>query len=188
MKHLLLIILIISSFSQAHAEPECNKKPSQSEDTPVELGELRNTFKKWNYFVGTDACWIVTTSIQKRPDTLNPIPSCLRGTTLAMTYYADEQSLQISLNADFLIEKGIEVSLFIGDKDYPFFSEEDSAWPSSRDDELLIVNQFVQEETGVLEFFHSKMRQRNEIFSSAGFGEAYKELNSYCQFMKFAQN
>ena len=94
MKHLLLIIFIISSFSQAHAEPECNRKPSQSEDSPVEVGELRNTFKKWNYFVGTDACWIVTTSIQKRPDTLNPIPSCLKGTTLAMTYYDDEQSLQ----------------------------------------------------------------------------------------------
>ena len=188
MKHLLLIIFIISSFSQAYAEPECNKKPSQSEDSPVEVGELRNTFKKWDYFVGTDACWIVTMSIQKRPDTLNPIPSCLRGTTLAMTHYTGEQVLQISINADFLIEKGIGISLFIGDKNYPFFSKEASAWPSRRDDEILIVNQFAQEETGILEFYHSKMRHRNEIFSSAGFSEAYKELNSYCPFMKFAQN
>lgn len=175
------------SFKEGPPKLKCNKKPLGESDITREVGELRQTFKKWNYYVGDTACWIISTSMPKRPDTLSPVPSCLGGTTLAMTHHTGEKSLQISISADFLIERDIGVSLFLGEKKYPFFAEDDSAWPINRDDEPLIVNEFLDEQTGILEFYSSKTRQRNEVFSSAGFNEAFDTLNSYCPFMRFAK-
>ena len=175
------------SFKEGPLALKCKKKSSGGSEILREVGELRQTFKKWNYYVGDTACWIISTSMPKRPDTLSPVPSCLGGTTLAMTHHTGEKSLQISISADFLIEKDIGVSLFLGEKKYSFFAEDDSAWPINRDDEPLIVNEFLDEQTGILEFYSSKTRQRNEVFSSAGFNEAFDTLKSYCPFMRFAK-
>jgi len=200
---LFIFLLTIFNFyfhSNAHAAPQsassvvkenaaldsnCNKKPSNPKDKPREFGELRETFKEWDYYIGNDGCWIVTSSISKRIDTLNPVPSCLNGSSLAITNHIGEKSLEVSIGADFLLEEDVLVSLFLGQRKYPFFTEDDYAWPKSREDEPRIVNDLKNIQIGVVEFYRSEEKNRIEIFSSAGFTEAYKAINSQCPFKQY---
>lgn len=170
---------------KASLDSKCNKKLPNPKAEPRVFGELRETFKDWDYYTAEDACWIITSSISKRTDTLNPVPSCLGASSLAMTYHIDEKSLEVSIGADFLLEKDVLVSLFMGEKKYPFFTKDDYAWPKSRKNEPRIVNNFKSEQIGVIEFYRSIKKNRTEIFSGAGFREAYKAINSQCPFKQY---
>lgn len=143
--------------------------------------------KDWSIFqAGTDAqrlCWIVSQPTQKAAFRNGKSVSVQRGDIFLMVAIrpADGVKSEVSFLSGYPFKKGSEVKASVGTDDFTMFTEGETAWAPSAEDDAALVNAFRKGANAKIEGVSSRGTKTVDTFSLSGFTAALDAAVELCK-------
>lgn len=136
----------------------------------------------WSVFVDGDpkTCWAVSAPKQT-VNTKNGKPAQVkRGDILLFITYSAGKTAEISFSGGYPFAPGSSVDLDVGGTKFALFTDGETAWAASADDDAKIVGAMKAGSSAVFTAHSAKGTQTEDTFSLTGFSASVDEAAKQC--------
>ncbi len=138
----------------------------------------------WNVFVESDPneCWAVSAPVETLNTRDGNTVTVRRGDIRLIVFYrpADDVSGQVMFAGGYPFASGSTVSMKVGDTTFEMFTENETAWPATPEDDARFVAAMKRGSNAIVTGRSGRGTQTQDTFSLLGFTAAVEEAASRC--------
>lgn len=138
----------------------------------------------WNVFVESDPneCWAVSAPVETLNTRDGDVVSVRRGDIRLIVFYRPSENVngQVMFAGGYPFASGSTVSMKIGDTTFEMFTENETAWPATPEDDARFVAAMKRGANAVLTGRSGRGTTTQDTFSLLGFTAAVEEAENRC--------
>ncbi|SFS21098.1 invasion associated locus B family protein [Yoonia litorea] len=138
----------------------------------------------WSVFVESnpDECWAVSAPKETVNTRDGNVVEVRRGDIRLIVFYRPSENVngQVMFTGGYPFREGSTVSVQIGDSSYEMFTQGETAWPATPEDDARFVDAMKRGANAVLTAVSGRGTQTQDTFSLLGFTAAVEEAARRC--------